>query len=74
MNMIVMPEFSDKYSQVFDNTFHAVFPHNTTRQIIGNFNPWQNKYGESNIIYIYHNIENDGRVYTINRTPVIYDK
>ena len=25
MNMIVSPEFDDKYSRVFDNTFRAVF-------------------------------------------------
>jgi predicted membrane-bound spermidine synthase len=74
MNMIVSPEFSDKYSRVFDNTFRAVFPHNTTRQVIGEFNPWHNTFGSSNVIYVYYNIENDGRVYTINKTPVIYDR
>ncbi|MBO5704951.1 MAG: fused MFS/spermidine synthase [Alphaproteobacteria bacterium] len=74
MNMIVTPEFSDKYSRVFDNTFHSAFPYNTTRQIIGDFNPWRNIYGSSNVIYLYHNIKNDGRIYTINKTPVVYDR
>ena len=74
MNMIVMPEFSNKFARVFDNTFHRVFPHNTSRQVIGEFNPWQNNMGESNVIYLYYNIDNDGRVYTINKTPVIYDR
>ena len=74
MNMIVMPEFSNKFARVFDNTFHRVFPHNTSRQVIGEFNPWQNNIGESNVIYLYYNIDNDGRVYTINKTPVIYDR
>lgn len=74
LNMIVMPEFSDKYSRVFDNTFNAVFPYNTMRQVIGNFSPWRNTFGASNVIYVYYNTENDGRVYTINKTPVIYDR
>ncbi|MBQ5700296.1 MAG: fused MFS/spermidine synthase, partial [Alphaproteobacteria bacterium] len=74
MNMIVSPEFDDKYSRVFDNTFHAVFPHNTSRHVIGYYNPWESIDGASNVLYIYHNIENDGRIYTINKTPVIYDR
>lgn len=74
MNMIVMPEFSDKFTRVFDNTFHSVFKYNTSRQVIGGFNPWHNIYGAANVIYLYYNTENDGRVYTINKTPVIYDR
>ena len=74
MNMIVSPEFNDKYSRVFDNTFHSVFPHNTARQVIDGFNPWRSIDGASNVIYLYYNIENDGRIYTINKTPVIYDR
>lgn len=74
MNMIVSAEFGDKYSRVFDNTFHTVFPYNTTRQIIGDFDPWNNTDGASNIVYIYYNVENNGRIYTINKTPVIYDR
>jgi predicted membrane-bound spermidine synthase len=74
MNMIVSPEFDDKYSRVFDNTFHRVFTHNTSRQVIDWFNPWIAQDGASNVIYLYHNIDNDGRVYTINKTRVIYDR
>ena len=74
LNMIVSPEFSDKYSRVFDNTFHSVFPYNTSRQVIGRINPWTDTDGTSNILYFYHNVENDGRIYTINKTPVIYDR
>ena len=74
MNMIVNPNFYDKYSRVFDNTFNAVFPHNTTRQVIGYFNPWTQENDPSNVVYIYYNTENDGRIYTINKTPVIYDR
>ncbi len=74
LNMIVYPEFADRYSRVFDNTFRAVFPYNTSRHVIGNFSPWRNKYGAANVIYTFYNVENDGRVYTINKTPVIYDR
>ena len=74
MNMIVSPEFNDKYSRVFDNTFHRVFPYNTSRQVIDWFNPWTKQDGASNVIYLYYNIDNTGRVYTINKTPVIYDR
>ena len=74
LNMIVSPEFGDKYSRVFDNTFNSVFPYNTTRQVIGRINPWTDTDGTSNILYFYHNVENDGRIYTINKTPVIYDR
>lgn len=74
LNMIVSPEFNDKYSRVFDNTFNAVFPYNTSRQIIGLISPWDHAYGASNVVYVYYNVENDGRIYTINKTPVIYDR
>ena len=74
MNMIVSPEYGDKYSRVFDNTFRSVFPYNTTRHIIDGFNPWIEQDGSSNVIYLFHNVENDGRIYTINKTPVIYDR
>lgn len=73
MNMIVSVSYRDKYTQVFDNTFHTVFPYNTQRQSVGFTNPW---IGDDimNVIYIWYNRENDGRIYTINKTPVIYDR
>ncbi len=73
MNIIESPSFSDAYTRVFDNTFHSVFTHNTSRQIIDTINPWARD-EVANIIYIYFNVENDGRIYTINKTPVIYDR
>ena len=72
-NLIASQSFKDKYSQVIDNTFHAVFPHNTQRQVIGYTNPWDVN-DTTNVLYIYYNKENDGRIYTINKTPVIYDR
>lgn len=74
MNMIVYPEFGDEYTRVFDNTFRAVFPYNTSRHVIGDFNPWKNTMGASNVVYVYYNVPNRGRIYTINKTPVIYDR
>ena len=73
MNVITSMSFQDKYAQVFDNTFHTVFPYNTQRQVIGFVNPWTPD-SIANIIYIWYNRENDGRIYTINKTPVIYDR
>lgn len=74
MNMITSASFRDTYTRVFDNTFHAVFPHNTQRQVIGPTNPWSGEDDVSNVIYIFYNTGNDGRIYTINKTPVIYDR
>ena len=73
MNTIVSTEFTDAYTRVFDNTFHSVFTHNTIRQVIGYMNPWVQS-DTANVIYVYINRENDGRIYTINSTPVIYDR
>jgi len=73
MNVAASPSFADPFTQTFDNTFHSVFKNNAQRQIMGNHNPWD----ESqllNLIYIYHNRPNSNRIYTINKTPVIYDK
>lgn len=74
MNMVTSASFDDAYTRVFDNTFHTVFPHNTQRQVIGPVNPWEKDGGISNVMYIFYNRENDGRIYTINKTPVIYDR
>ncbi len=73
MNMVLSATFDDAYTRVFDNTFHTVFPHNTQRQVIGSANPWI-KDTISNVMYIFYNRKNDGRIYTINKTPVIYDR
>lgn len=73
MNMITSPSFDDAYTRVFDNTFHNVFTQNTSRQVIGEFTPW-NPESITNIVYAFYNKKNDGRIYTINKTPVIYDR
>ena len=73
MNIISSQSFQDRYSKVFDNTFHTVFPYNTQRQVIGYSDPWS--YNDvSNILYVWYNRDIDERIYTINKTPVIYDR
>ena len=73
MNIIASQSFRDDYSQVFDNTFHTVFPHNTQRQVIGWANPWDTN-DMVNVLYVWYNREINDRIYTINKTPVIYDR
>jgi predicted membrane-bound spermidine synthase len=74
MNVICSGSFSDTYSTVFDNTFHAVFDNNTSRQVLGAPNPWNGTDDTTNVVYIYYNRADTDRIYTINKTPVIYDK
>ena len=73
MNVICSASFEDKFTRVFDNTFRTVFKNNTQRQVIGYLNPWRSEKVPANVVYIYYNKENSGRVYTINKTPVVYD-
>lgn len=73
MNIIASQSFQDKYSQVFDNTFRLVFPQNSQRQVIGYSDPWGND-DVANILYVWYNRDSDDRIYTINKTPVIYDR
>ena len=74
MNIVSSPAFDDEYSRVFDNTFNSVFSHNTSRNVIGDFNPWQKTGNEpSNIIYVWYNRENSGRIYDVNNSSVLYD-
>lgn len=73
MNMVTSASFRDTYTRVFDNTFHRVFPYNTQRQVMGTANPWVAGDEISNVLYIFYNRKNSGRIYTINKTPVIYD-
>jgi predicted membrane-bound spermidine synthase len=73
MNVICSPNFADEYTRVFDNTFRSVFAGNTQRQVMGRSNPWMENTG-ANVMYVYYNRPNSGRIYTINKTPVIYDR
>lgn len=72
-NVIASQSFRDKYSRVFDNTFRTVFPQNVARQAIGYSNPYDGN-DTVNILYVWYNRDTDNRIYTINKTPVIYDR
>ena len=73
MNIIASQSFRDKYSQVFDNTFHTVFKSNTQRQVIGYANPYTEN-DVVNVLYVWYNRGDNDNIYTINKTPVIYDR
>ena len=72
-NVIASQSFRDKYSRVFDNTFRTVFPQNVARQAVGYSNPYDGN-DTVNILYVWYNRDTDNRIYTINKTPVIYDR
>jgi len=72
INMIASPDFRDKFSVRYDNTFASVFP-NYSRQIITDFSPWADtsdsiklRTHQRNVFYIYFNrpLTNDDTVYT----------
>lgn len=73
MNTIANPSFDNAFSQKLDNTIRSVFKHNLSRQIIGAFNGWGDGV-EANILYIYHNIPNNGKLYTPDKNFTGYDK
>ena len=74
MNIVSSPNFSDRYTRIFDNTFHSVFTGNTSRNVIGDFDAWATTRDmPSNIIYAWYNVNNDNRIYTVNRSSVLYD-
>lgn len=73
MNTIASPTFSDEYSQKLDNTIRAAFPHNLSRHIEGPFTGWASKH-YANVLYIYNNAPNSGKIYTSNKSSTIYDK
>lgn len=69
LNVICSGDFSDEYTRIFDNTFHSVFSGNTGRQVIGPIHSEM-----ANVVYMFFNRKPNDRIYTINKTPVIYDR
>ena len=69
-NIVTSPMFNNKFSQRVDNTIRYVFKNNLTRQIINDFNPYEDKLG--NIIYIYRNTGNDNEIFTADKNPAMY--
>lgn len=66
-NIITKANFNDKFSNIFNNSFKAVFP-NFSRYPLGYFNPWQQNNYFSNIIYTFYNNQHNNlnSIYTNN--------
>ncbi|MCL2737792.1 MAG: fused MFS/spermidine synthase [Alphaproteobacteria bacterium] len=63
MNIIASAMFSDEFSRRINNTIRHVFPTNLSRHLIGHFDAWGPR-DYVNVIYIWRNIPNRGRIYT----------
>ncbi len=72
-NCITNPAFSNRYSVKLDNTLREVFP-NINRQIIGEFNGWdENPDEDKNIIYMYFNKKVSSAIYTDDKNTYFLD-
>ena len=72
LNAIVSPNFGDDFAMNLDNTLRSVFKNNLRSQVVRNFNAW--KQGtRGNVIYVYYNRLNPGKIYTVNKNPSFYD-
>jgi predicted membrane-bound spermidine synthase len=75
-NIISSPDYRDRFSVRYDNTFASVFA-NHTRQIIGEFNPWRStSRPQLNAIYIYYDRPEvgDATVYTDDKNTYSLDR
>ncbi|MCL2749151.1 MAG: fused MFS/spermidine synthase [Alphaproteobacteria bacterium] len=72
MNTIGSANFGDEYSKKLDNTIRTVYPNNLTRQLVGDYNGWESS-DYVNVLYIFHNTPNSGKIYNANKNSVIYD-
>ncbi len=69
-NIITSPLFNNRFSQRIDNTFRHVFGNNLSRQIIDEFNPFDNKL--HNVAYIYHHLPADDTIFTADKNAAMY--
>ncbi len=77
-NAVAMPSPRDKFSARYNNTFASVFP-SYTRQIIGDFDPWEKSLDDvqnRNVLYVYFDAPyaDDAVVYTDNRNSYSLDR
>jgi predicted membrane-bound spermidine synthase len=73
-NYVLAPNFSDKFSITLDNTIRSVFPH-LSRQILPNFNAWDQQGRWVNVVYTMFNTGYGPEViYTDNRNSSMFDK
>ncbi|MDP9127871.1 MAG: fused MFS/spermidine synthase [Pseudomonadota bacterium] len=81
VNVISTPTFTDKFTVRYNHTFASVFP-TYTRQIIGDFNPWDSGKTDvlptdnRNLLYIYFNnrLAEDNVVYTDDKNTYSMDR
>ena len=81
-NIIMTPDFRDKFSVRYDNTFASVFP-NYSRQIVSDFSPWEDtndhpkmRAHQRNIMYMYFDRPNvgDDTIYTDDKNTYSLDR
>ena len=74
-NIVTTPNFEERFSVLFDNTFRSVFPH-YNRQVIQDYNPWNTNDGlYQNIIYSTINRTTTSKAtYTDNKNTLAYDR
>jgi hypothetical protein len=75
-NIISSPDFRDKFTVRYDNTFTSVFPVHT-RQVVTSFNPWDRPaVFNTNVLYIYYNgkLAHDTSVYTDDKNTYSMDR
>ncbi|MCL2017551.1 MAG: fused MFS/spermidine synthase [Alphaproteobacteria bacterium] len=73
INTIANPMFGDEFSKKLDNTMRMAFPHNLSRQIVGPYDGWPPD-NYANILYIWNNVPNSGKIYNANKNFTVYDK
>ncbi|MBV8939443.1 MAG: fused MFS/spermidine synthase, partial [Alphaproteobacteria bacterium] len=74
-NVIMTPDFRDRFSVRYDHTFGSVFPV-FTRQVVKPFNPWEPEPKPANVLYIYYNRPgmNDTAIYTDDKNTYSLDR
>lgn len=74
VNVISSPNFADKFSVRYYNTFKSVFPV-FDHQVLGPFNGWQNKGGYNNTVFVYYNtkLTQDDTIYTEDKNTYSFD-
>lgn len=79
VNVVMHPDFSDRFSVRYDHTFASVFP-TYSRQILGMLEPWATKEKQetylNNVIYIYFDrpLVEDRAIYTDDKNSYSIDR
>lgn len=70
-NIFTSPLFDTPFAQRIDNTLRHVFEHSLSRQIIQNYNPYQQS-DNVNVLYIYRNHPAKSDIYTLDKNTAVY--